>query len=97
MIGGAISAASSYPSALVSSLAAHTFANLLEPTPDLVIQWIRHVVRIAAQTVHGGAGVEMAIAYCVDFVWTLTQRNLRMHHEWFFNTGLAGSMRCATP
>lgn len=36
MIGGAVGAASSYPTALVSSLAAHTFANLREPTPDLV-------------------------------------------------------------
>ena len=35
MIGGAVGAASSYPTALVSSLAAHTFANLREPTPDL--------------------------------------------------------------
>jgi len=36
MIGGIVGAASSYPTALTSSLAAHTFANLREPTPDLV-------------------------------------------------------------
>lgn len=36
MIGGVVNAASSYPTALVSSLAAHAFANLREPTPDLV-------------------------------------------------------------
>ncbi len=36
MIGGVVGAASSYPTALVSSLAAHTFANLREPSPDLV-------------------------------------------------------------
>lgn len=36
MIGGFIGTASSYPTPLVSSLAAHTWANLREPTPDLV-------------------------------------------------------------
>lgn len=36
MIGGVVATGSSYPTALVSSLAAHTFANLREPTPDLV-------------------------------------------------------------
>jgi hypothetical protein len=36
MIGGVIEAGSSYPTPLVSSLAAHAFANLRESTPDLV-------------------------------------------------------------
>jgi hypothetical protein len=36
MLGGVIETGSSYPTALISSLAAHTFANLREPTPDLV-------------------------------------------------------------
>lgn len=36
MIGGISAVGSSYPTALVSSLAAHTFANLKTPTPDLV-------------------------------------------------------------
>jgi hypothetical protein len=36
MIGGVIATGSSYPTALVSSLAAHTYANLREPTADLV-------------------------------------------------------------
>lgn len=36
MIGGVTDTGSSYPTALVSSLAAHTFANLRNPTPDLV-------------------------------------------------------------
>jgi hypothetical protein len=36
VIGGGSAKGSSYPTALVSSLAAHTFANLKEPTPDLV-------------------------------------------------------------
>ncbi len=36
MIGGSVSAASSYPTALVSSLAAHAFASLRDPSPDLV-------------------------------------------------------------
>jgi hypothetical protein len=35
-IGGVTGRGSSYATALVSSLAAHTFANLKEPTPDLV-------------------------------------------------------------
>lgn len=36
MLGGIIETASSYPTALMSSLCAHAFANLREPTPDLV-------------------------------------------------------------
>jgi hypothetical protein len=36
MIGGGVGVGSSYPTALVSSLAAHSYANLREPTPDLV-------------------------------------------------------------
>lgn len=36
MLGGVTDVGSSYPTALVSSLAAHTFANLRNPTPDLV-------------------------------------------------------------
>lgn len=36
MLGGVTDVGSSYPTALVSSLAAHTFANLKNPTPDLV-------------------------------------------------------------
>jgi hypothetical protein len=36
MIGGVVNTGSSYPTALISSLAAHAFANLREPTPDLV-------------------------------------------------------------
>lgn len=36
MIGGVVETASSYPTPLVSSLAAHTYSNLREPTPDLV-------------------------------------------------------------
>ena len=36
MIGGVIETGSSYPTPLVSSLAAHTYANLRDPTPDLV-------------------------------------------------------------
>jgi hypothetical protein len=36
VIGGGSEKGSSYPTALVSSLAAHIFANLKEPTPDLV-------------------------------------------------------------
>lgn len=36
MIGGVVEAGSSYPTALVSSLAAHSYANLREPSPDLV-------------------------------------------------------------
>ena len=36
MIGGVIGTGSSYPTALVSSLAAHTYENLRDPTPDLV-------------------------------------------------------------
>jgi hypothetical protein len=36
MLGGVTDTGSSYPTALVSSLAAHTFANLKDPTPDLV-------------------------------------------------------------
>jgi hypothetical protein len=36
VIGGKAEKGSSFPTALVSSLAAHTFANLKEPTPDLV-------------------------------------------------------------
>lgn len=36
MIGGVVETASSYPTTLVSSLAAHTYSNLREPTPDLV-------------------------------------------------------------
>jgi hypothetical protein len=36
MIGGVVGTASSYPTTLVSSLAAHTYSNLREPTPDLV-------------------------------------------------------------
>ena len=36
MIGGATASGSSYATPLVSSLAAHTFANLKEPSPDLV-------------------------------------------------------------
>jgi hypothetical protein len=36
MIGGVTDTGSSYPTTLVSSLAAHTFANLRNPTPDLV-------------------------------------------------------------
>jgi hypothetical protein len=36
MIGGIVATGSSYPTALVSSLAAHTYSNLREPTPDLV-------------------------------------------------------------
>jgi len=36
VIGGAVAKGSSFPTAVVSSLAAHTFANLKEPTPDLV-------------------------------------------------------------
>ncbi len=36
MLGGVTDTGSSYAAALVSSLAAHTFANLKEPTPDLV-------------------------------------------------------------
>ena len=36
MLGGVTDIGSSYPTALVSSLAAHTFANLRNPTPDLV-------------------------------------------------------------
>lgn len=36
MIGGVIDKGSSYPTALTSSLAAHTYSNLREPTPDLV-------------------------------------------------------------
>lgn len=36
MIGGVTDTGSSYPTALVSSLAAHTFDNLRNPTPDLV-------------------------------------------------------------
>lgn len=36
MLGGAVATGSSYPTALVSSVAAHTFDSLREPTPDLV-------------------------------------------------------------
>jgi subtilase family protein len=36
MIGGVMATGSSYPTALVSSLATHTYANLREPAPDLV-------------------------------------------------------------
>lgn len=36
MLGGVTDVGSSYPTALVSSLAAHTFENLRNPTPDLV-------------------------------------------------------------
>jgi hypothetical protein len=36
MIGGVVGTGSSYPTPLVSSLAAHTYANLREPSPDLV-------------------------------------------------------------
>jgi hypothetical protein len=36
MIGGVVETGSSYPTPLVSSLAAHTYANLRDPTPDLV-------------------------------------------------------------
>ena len=36
MIGGVTACGSSYATPLVSSLAAHTFANLKEPSPDLV-------------------------------------------------------------
>ncbi|WP_338304399.1 S8 family peptidase [Bradyrhizobium ottawaense] len=36
MLGGVTDVGSSYPTALVSSLAAHTFDNLRNPTPDLV-------------------------------------------------------------
>ena len=36
MLGGVIETGSSYPTALVSSLAAHTFNNLRDPAPDLV-------------------------------------------------------------
>jgi hypothetical protein len=36
MIGGVIAAAGSYPTALVSSVAAHAFSNLREPKSDLV-------------------------------------------------------------
>ena len=36
MIGGVVDTGSSYAATLVSSLAAHTFARLREPTPDLV-------------------------------------------------------------
>ncbi|MCY1436725.1 hypothetical protein D9M71_528570 [compost metagenome] len=36
MIGGVTNTGSSYSAALISSLAAHTFINLKDPTPDLV-------------------------------------------------------------
>ncbi|MFC4864014.1 S8 family peptidase [Pseudomonas sp. MAHUQ-62] len=36
MIGGVVSTGTSYSAPLISSLAAHTFANLKTPTPDLV-------------------------------------------------------------
>lgn len=36
MLGGSVQMGSSYAATLVSSLAAHTFSNLKEPTPDLV-------------------------------------------------------------
>jgi hypothetical protein len=36
MIGGVVATGSSYPTALMSSLAAHTYANLKDPSPDLV-------------------------------------------------------------
>jgi Subtilase family len=36
LLGGQIATASSYPTVLISGLAAHTFANLKDPSPDLV-------------------------------------------------------------
>lgn len=36
LIGGVISRGTSYPTGLISALAAHTFENLRDPTPDLV-------------------------------------------------------------
>src|SRR5260370_19163741 len=36
MLGGVVGTGSSYPTTLVSSLAAHTYSNLREPSPDLV-------------------------------------------------------------
>lgn len=36
LLGGVVEAGTSFPTGLISSLAAHTFANLREPTPDLV-------------------------------------------------------------
>lgn len=36
LLGGHIATASSYPTVLISGLAAHTFANLKDPSPDLV-------------------------------------------------------------
>lgn len=36
LLGGCLDTGSSYPTALVSALAAHTFANLKDPSPDLV-------------------------------------------------------------
>lgn len=36
LIGGVVSRGTSYPTGLISALAAHTFENLRDPTPDLV-------------------------------------------------------------
>ena len=49
MIGGVTASGSSYATPLVSTLAAHTFANLKEPSPDLVRALL---INVAEQEAH---------------------------------------------
>ena len=46
MLGGVIDTGSSYPTPLVSALAAHTFDALRDPTPDLVKALLIHVAEL---------------------------------------------------
>jgi hypothetical protein len=48
MIGGVTATGSSYPTALMSSLAAHTYDNLREPTPDLTKALLINTCELAA-------------------------------------------------
>ena len=76
MIGGVVNTGSSYPTALVSSLAAHAFANLREPTPDLVkallinaTEYRPHDPKLGWGTPFGGALPWICEPGCVTLVW----------------------------
>lgn len=56
LLGGQIATASSYPTVLISGLAAHTFSNLKEPSPDLVRALLINQTDLAEHEFHRGWG-----------------------------------------
>lgn len=81
VIGGGISTGSSYPTALVSSLAAHTYEQLRDPTPDLVKALLintcernEHDPRLGWGTPYQGALPWNCAPGTVTLVWTAQLR-----------------------